>query len=83
MSKITHGYRLPSKFIIHTGAHNFRICDRCGSLTALFVPVGPVYSRSNKEECEALLRSCYQTTLEVAVANNVETLVRTRCFRGV
>ncbi|KAL8278494.1 hypothetical protein RQP46_009184 [Phenoliferia psychrophenolica] len=62
-SKITWGYRLPAKYIIHT--------------------VGPVYSRSKKEECERLLRSCYQTTLEVAVANDVKTLAFSGISTGI
>ncbi|KAK4701998.1 hypothetical protein P7C70_g4226, partial [Phenoliferia sp. Uapishka_3] len=62
-SKITHGYKLPAKYIIHT--------------------VGPVYSYSEREECEALLRSCYQTTLETAIENGVKTLAFSGISTGI
>ena len=37
--------------------------------------VGPIYSKDDKEEKEALLRSCYQTCLELAVANSLTEIV--------
>ena len=52
-SKITKGYNLPAKYVIHT--------------------VGPVWSGGNKQERE-LLKSCYQTALELARENNIKTI---------
>ena len=52
-SKITKGYNLPSKFIIHT--------------------VGPVW-RGGKNNEEELLKSCYLTSLNLAVKNNIKTI---------
>ena len=42
-AKITKGYKLPAKHVIHT--------------------VGPVYSESRKDECKALLESCYKKSI--------------------
>jgi O-acetyl-ADP-ribose deacetylase (regulator of RNase III) len=52
-AKITKGYRLPAKFVIHT--------------------VGPVWRGGGKGE-EALLRSCYTRSLEVALENGIRTI---------
>jgi O-acetyl-ADP-ribose deacetylase (regulator of RNase III) len=52
-AKITQGYRLPAKFIIHT--------------------VGPVWHGGAEGE-EALLRSCYARSLQVALENRVRTI---------
>lgn len=52
-SKITKGYNLPSKFIIHT--------------------VGPVW-RGGKNNEEELLKSCYLTSLNLAIKNNIKTI---------
>ena len=52
-AKITKGYNLPVKYVIHT--------------------VGPVYRGGNRGEPE-LLRSCYQESLALAVANNIKTI---------
>ena len=53
-SKITKGYNLPAKFVIHT--------------------VGPVWHGGNKNERE-LLRSCYNTSLNLAKENGIKTIV--------
>lgn len=37
--------------------------------------VGPIYSSSRKEHCEEKLRSCYRTTLELAVQNELKSVV--------
>ncbi|KAG5715417.1 MACRO domain-containing protein 2 [Termitomyces sp. T112] len=50
-SKITRGYCLPARYVIHT--------------------VGPVYSPDAAEEKARQLASCYRTSLEVAVENQV------------
>jgi O-acetyl-ADP-ribose deacetylase (regulator of RNase III) len=52
-SKITKGYNLPSKHIIHT--------------------VGPVWYGGDKNE-EDLLRSCYQTSMELMVEHSLTTI---------
>lgn len=52
-SKITKGYNLPSKFVIHT--------------------VGPVW-RGGKNNEEELLKSCYLTSLNLAIKNNIKTI---------
>lgn len=52
-SKITSGYNLLAKKIIHT--------------------VGPVWYGGHKNEVE-LLKSCYQTSLKLALENNCKTI---------
>ena len=52
-SKITKGYNLPSKYVIHT--------------------VGPVWHGGNKNERE-LLKSCYDTALNLARENRIKTI---------
>lgn len=52
-SKITKGYNLPAKYVIHT--------------------VGPVWYGGNKNERE-LLKSCYQTALNLAKDNGIKTI---------
>ncbi len=52
-AKITLGYKLPAKHVIHT--------------------VGPVW-RDGKHNEEALLKSCYQRSLEIARDNNLTTI---------
>ena len=52
-SKITKGYNLPAKYVIHT--------------------VGPVWYGGNKNERE-LLKSCYNTALNLAKENGIKTI---------
>ena len=52
-SKITKGYNLPAKYVIHT--------------------VGPVWHGGNKNERE-LLKSCYNTSLNLAKENGIKTI---------
>jgi O-acetyl-ADP-ribose deacetylase len=52
-AKITPGYRLPAKYVIHT--------------------VGPVWHGGHDREPE-LLASCYQESLNLAVANQIQTI---------
>jgi O-acetyl-ADP-ribose deacetylase (regulator of RNase III) len=52
-AKITQGYRLPARFVIHA--------------------VGPVWSGGRSSENE-LLASCYRTSLQIAVNNNLSTI---------
>lgn len=61
-AKITKGYNLPAKHVIHT--------------------VGPVYFR-DEERSEALLRSCYEESLKVAVENKVRTVALSAVSTGV
>ena len=60
-SKITKGYNLPAKFIIHT--------------------VGPVWHGGNKNERE-LLRSCYNTSLNLAKENGIKSQTKTAIAGG-
>ena len=53
-SKITKGYNLLAKYVIHT--------------------VGPVWHGGNKNERE-LLKSCYNTSLNLAKENGIKTIV--------
>ena len=60
-AKITRGYNLPAKHVIHT--------------------VGPVWGggrvgspEGSKNNEEALLKSCYQRSLEIARQNNLKTI---------
>lgn len=52
-SKITKGYNLSAKYVIHT--------------------VGPVWHGGNKNEKE-LLKSCYNTSLNLAKENGIKTI---------
>lgn len=52
-AKITRGYKLPAKHIIHT--------------------VGPVWHAGMNNE-EALLKSCYQRSLELARGHDIKTI---------
>ena len=52
-SKITKGYNLPAKYVIHT--------------------VGPVWHGGNENEKE-LLKSCYNTSLNLAKENGIKTI---------
>lgn len=52
-SKITKGYNLPAKYVIHT--------------------VGPVYNGGKYNE-DKLLESCYLTSLELMIKNNLKTI---------
>lgn len=52
-SKITKGYNLPAKYIIHT--------------------VGPVWNNGTQHE-ESLLASCYKTSMELALKNNIKSI---------
>lgn len=54
-SKMTGGYNLPAKHVIHT--------------------VGPDCRRMSVDEAEPLLRSCYETCLDLAEANHLESIV--------
>jgi O-acetyl-ADP-ribose deacetylase (regulator of RNase III) len=52
-AKITRGYNLPARFVIHT--------------------VGPVWRGGTQGEGD-LLASCYRESLQLAVANHIETI---------
>lgn len=45
--------------------------------------VGPIYSRSKKVECERKLRSCYETTLQLAVDNGLKSLAFSGISTGI
>ncbi|GAA5874286.1 hypothetical protein JCM3774_000931 [Rhodotorula dairenensis] len=45
--------------------------------------VGPVYSRSKRAECEAQLRSCYRTTLDLCVENGLRTVAFSGISTGI
>ncbi|KAF5382197.1 hypothetical protein D9615_004251 [Tricholomella constricta] len=62
-SKITRGYSLPSRHIIHT--------------------VGPVYSPVEVEEKARQLASCYRTSLEVGVENEVRHIAFPSVSTGI
>ena len=62
-AKITKGYNLKAKYVIHT--------------------VGPVYYQHSQEKSEELLRSCYQSSLEVAVKNGVKSIAFPLVSAGV
>lgn len=52
-SKITKGYRLPAKYVIHT--------------------VGPIWHRGKNRE-ESKLASCYQTSLQLCLDNQINSV---------
>ncbi|GAA6051205.1 hypothetical protein JCM3770_002589 [Rhodotorula araucariae] len=45
--------------------------------------VGPVFSRSRRDECEEKLRSCYKTTLDLCVKNNLKTVAFSGISTGI
>lgn len=61
-AKITKGYRLPTKYIIHTP--------------------GPVWNGGSKGE-EALLQSCYENCLKLAVENGCSTVAFPSISTGI
>ena len=61
-AKITGGYSLPARYVIHT--------------------VGPIWEDGSHGE-EALLRSCYLNSLELAVENHCETVAFPLISAGV
>lgn len=61
-AKITQGYRLPAKFIIHT--------------------VGPVWQDGTADEAN-LLASCYRRSIQLAAAQQVQTLAFPSISTGV
>ncbi len=61
-TKITKGYRLPARFVIHT--------------------VGPVWNGGSKNERE-LLKSCYDTSMDIAAENNIETIAFPNISTGI
>lgn len=61
-AKITKGYRLPARYIIHTP--------------------GPVWNGGKKNE-EALLKSCYENCLKLAVENGCKTIAFPSISTGI
>ncbi|KAI5892160.1 A1pp-domain-containing protein [Schizophyllum commune H4-8] len=62
-SKITKGYKLPAKHVIHT--------------------VGPIYHSGDEEKNERLLRSCYRSSLQLAVQNNLKHIAFCSVSTGI
>lgn len=61
-AKITKGYRLPARYVIHTP--------------------GPVWNGGGKNE-EALLKSCYESCLALAVENGCKTVAFPSISTGI
>ncbi|KIJ52352.1 hypothetical protein M422DRAFT_202415 [Sphaerobolus stellatus SS14] len=62
-SKITKGYNLPAKHVIHT--------------------VGPIYSASKADTNAEQLRSCYRTSLDLAVENKLTSIAFCSVSTGI
>jgi len=63
LAKITKGYDLPAKHVIHA--------------------VGPVYSPRDADTKAAQLRSCYKTSLEIAVENELKHIAFPSLSTGI
>src|SRR5689334_19548534 len=61
-AKITKGYRLPAKWVVHT--------------------VGPIWSGGEADE-DALLASCYRSSLDLAVRHGVRTIAYPAISTGI
>lgn len=62
-AKITKGYNLPARFVIHT--------------------VGPIYFEHSAAEAEALLTSCYESSLKLAKEKGLKTIAFPLISAGV
>ncbi len=62
-AKITGGYRLPARHVIHA--------------------VGPVWSERRAAECDRLLASCYQVSLELAASHGIRAIAFPAISTGV
>ncbi|KAL5596390.1 hypothetical protein BROUX41_006687 [Berkeleyomyces rouxiae] len=62
-AKITPGFNLPARYIIHT--------------------VGPIYSREGVSGSDALLESCYSSSLSLALENKCRTIAFCAVSTGV
>lgn len=62
-AKITKGYDLPAKHVIHA--------------------VGPIYDEDEDENCERLLKSCYETSLELAREHKLATIAFSGISTGI
>ncbi len=62
-AKITKGYKLPARFVIHT--------------------VGPIYYEYTPDEAEALLTSCYENSLKLAMGKGLKTIAFPLISAGV
>ncbi|KAL1662693.1 hypothetical protein EV121DRAFT_264180 [Schizophyllum commune] len=62
-SKITKGYKLPAKHVIHT--------------------VGPIYHSGDEDKNEILLRSCYRSSLQLAVQKDLKHIAFCSVSTGI
>jgi len=62
-SKITKGYKLPAKYVIHT--------------------VGPIYESTEIEKRQKQLRSCYRTSLDLALEYKIRHIAFPSISTGV
>jgi len=63
LAKITKGYDLPARHVIHA--------------------VGPIYSSRDVERKAAELRSCYKTSLEIAIQNDLKHIAFPSLSTGI
>ena len=79
-ARITKGYRLPARFVIHTVGPVWRGARRAGPPRAVY---GQGYAEAGEKGEPELLASCYRSSLRLAVDNGAKTVAFPSISTGV